>query len=229
VVSGINGTGGSMYLEQIRQVATNLPGTGGSTPINTAKAQYASKTRDLSLDKVFAKIDTDGDGVVSKEEFDRAKSDTAGKISEALTNLKTGSTASLVSLLESTNQTGAATGAGGAGTTQSGSLSSDEVFGKMDTNSDGVITRSEFESVRSALQSNGASQSVAAGVSAQSSAAGSTQGTSSTASLLTAQQKATASIASQNKALMQHVASQYQQLAQAGQISGATSQYMFTG
>jgi len=208
-----------MYLAQIRQTATTLTGAGGSNLINTAKAQYASKTRDVSLGEIFNKIDTDGDGVVSKEEFDRAKSETEVKKTEALTSLKTGSTASLVSLLESAGQSSAANGTGGTGssgaaTTQNKSLSSDQIFSKIDTNGDGVIGRDEFENLNSSLKSSTAGSTTGA------------SGSSGTTTLSSAQQNAATSVASQTRALLQQAISQYKLLQGAGQTAGAAGQYL---
>jgi Ca2+-binding EF-hand superfamily protein len=215
-----------MYLAQVRQAATGLTAAGGSSLVNTTKAQYASKTRSVSLGKVFDKVDANGDGVVSKEEFDRAKTETAGQGSDGLSGVNTDSTASLVSLLQSVSQT-SATGETGSsnGATQSGAVSSEQLFGKIDANGDGVITKDEFQNLRSSLKSGSDSTGT-------SSSTGSTQGTkakSSATNPFSADENLAISIESQKKALMQAAVSQYKQLAQAGQISGNFGNTLFTG
>jgi hypothetical protein len=215
-----------MYLAQIRQAAMNLQTTGGSSLVNTTKAQYASKTRELPLGQVFGKIDTNGDGVVSKEEFDQVKSTTDKEVAQALSSLKTGSTASFVSMLQGANQ--ATTGASGTAA-QDDALSSDRLFGNIDADGDGVITRDEFQNLGSALRSGGVSGGQTAAASSATGSLPTSSMKSSATNPLAAQQNAVIGAASQTRALMEQAMTQYKQLAQTGGITGSMGHYLFTG
>ncbi len=123
MVGGISGAGTSAYLTQVRQMMANSSTvSGGSDQIAATGYQSASKTRVLSLDQAFGKMDTNGDGTISKEELKKAKTTMEGQITDALANFQSGSTASLMSLLQG----------------------SDQVFSQMDANSDGAISKEEL-------------------------------------------------------------------------------------
>ena len=226
MVGAISGAGSSAYLSQIRQMMTNSLSTGGSNQIISTKLQAVSKSRSLSLDDIFGKLDSDGDGVISKDEFAKAKSATAGKITEALTDFESNSTASLVSLLKTTGQVTGNTGSSGTGTPGNGGpvtggTSTDQIFGRIDANSDGVISREEFETARSAAETKRQTRGTDTGEGAAASTAGSSRtatGAASTLSPFAAQEATAKTVQNQANALLQQAISQYRQLSETGRI-----------
>lgn len=226
MVNGINGTGNALYLAQMRQVMKGASGIGNLGRIDTAASQTTSKKSGLSLDAVFGKIDADGDGVISKDEFEKAKIAMEGKISEALASFQSGSTASLLNLLQSTTQAHGMNGVNNAS-------SSDQLFSGLDANSDGVITRTEFEKANTAFQ-NGLSDLKTAVQTEVTSPFSTQQGTGSDGATagsnpIASQQTIIRNAVAMTNLRVQQAMNQYRQLAQAGQTVGTIPNLMFTG
>lgn len=193
----ISGLGNSPYLTQMRQMLAGSLVSGVSGQTGASKFQMLSKNRGLSMDEVFSKIDSDGDGLISKDEFEKAKAASEGRITGALAELQSSPTGSLLNLLSS----------------QYGGSSSSQLFGQIDANGDGVITKDELTNAGSAAAQgglNGLSSSLGvkggAGVSTDPRAPG---------------QAAARTQAIQAQALLQQAINQYNQRVESGQTTGA--------
>lgn len=106
-----------------------------------------------SIDQIFGKIDTNRDGVISKDEFVKISSDTQEEVINTMAALQPDSTESLIDLLQSI---GSATPQHETGETQSpdswvdriGTVQADQIFSKIDKDGDGKISRDEFVEAR---------------------------------------------------------------------------------
>jgi Ca2+-binding EF-hand superfamily protein len=204
VISGIGGMGTSFYLAQMRRAASNAASAAGFSQTDVSKSQSQSKSQ-VSMEEIFSKIDTDGDGVISKNEFDKAKSNVQGKITDTLAGAQSSaSTSSLLSLLEASAKLSSSSTSGSGGVqSQIADIASDQVFSKLDTNGDGVVSKDEMTSVLSG--------------------AGGAAGASSNKETIAG------SIAAQTNALMTQVINRYTQLAQSTPTAGAMSSLFMTG
>ena len=108
----------------------------------------SNKNRSASsaTDGIFASLDTNGDGSISKDEFSAFQSALAGRLQDTQSGSQTGSTEFLLSLLQSAGQIGSTSTAAGttaSSTSQQGTV--DDIFNKMDANGDGSISKDEFK------------------------------------------------------------------------------------
>ena len=138
MISGISGVSNYDYLWQL--------------------GQYGSQSGKTSADKVFSKIDANGDGSISKDELSAFQSNMQTQFKTSVMGSQTDST-SLLNLLEAISQ--AATTNGTSGTTagsasQSAVGSTDVLFSKIDTNLDGSISRDELNAFQSKLDAQSA-------------------------------------------------------------------------
>jgi len=204
VVGGISGTGNAYYMAQMRRAASNTTGTAGFSLTDVSKSQPLSKSQ-VSMEEIFSKIDTDGNGVISKDEFDKAKSNSQGKITDTQAGAQSGmSTSSLLSLLESSaKQNSKASSASGSASSQIEGITSDQLFSKLDTNGDGVVSKEELTQTLSG-----------------------TTGGSGTAS---DKQTIARNIADQTSALMAQVINRYTQFTQSAPTMGSLGNLLLTG
>ena len=133
MISGISGVSNYDYLLQLQQ--------------------NGSQSGNISAADVFSKIDTNGDGSIGKDEFTAFQSNMQAQFKKSVVGSQTDST-SLLSLLEAISQ--AATTNGTSGTTagsvsQSAGGSTDQLFSKIDTNGDGVISKDELAKAQATM------------------------------------------------------------------------------
>ena len=114
-ISGISGMDSYYYLSQLFRQSSS-----------------SSSSSSSSLSDLFASIDTNGDGSISKSELATALDNQDGGLTNSVMGSQTDS-ASLVSLLQDAAQLDSATGT---------TASMDQLFGKIDTNGDGSISKS---------------------------------------------------------------------------------------
>jgi len=125
-ISGISGMDSYYYLSQLLRQSSS-----------------SSSSSSSSLSDLFASIDTNGDGSISKSELETALDNQDGGLANSVMGSQTDS-ASLVSLLQDAAQLDSATGT---------TASMDQLFGKIDTNGDGSISESELETFASQAES----------------------------------------------------------------------------
>lgn len=204
MISGIGGTGSAFYMAQMRKAASNEVSAAGFSQTGTSKSQSTAKSQ-VSMEEIFSKIDTDGDGVISKNEFDNAKSDAQARITDTLANNQSSaSTSSLLSLLEASAKLNS-NDASGPGSTQSqiAGIASNQVFSKLDANGDGVVSKDELSQVLS----------------------GATGGSGASSD----KQTIAGNVATQTNALMTQVISRYAQFAQSVPTAGTLGNVLLTG
>jgi Ca2+-binding EF-hand superfamily protein len=131
MISGISGTDILSYLPQMRQ----------------SQAQ----NRAPSAEEIFSKIDTDGDGAVSKEEFKKDHQAREAEFQNYAANSQSGLSSFLFDFLyglgESDSTDGATEDAVSAAVElETGAPSTEEIFSAMDTDGDGVVSEEEFVS-----------------------------------------------------------------------------------
>ena len=127
MISGISGVDSSNYLQQLRQVQSS----------------------GLSASQLFSKIDTNGDGSISKDEFSTYKSSMAAQFESSILGSQTDSTSSLLALLQSAGLATAGSSASSTATSTSpsslnGGITAAQLFDKIDTNGDGSISKDEM-------------------------------------------------------------------------------------
>ena len=123
MISGISGVGNSNYLQQMQQ----------------------SQPAGLSAVQIFGKIDTNGDGSVSKDEFTAFQTNMPIQFQSAVMGSQVDSTSSLLALLQSAGQATTATTnpVVSAATPGNGTIAA-QLFGKIDLNGDGSISKDEW-------------------------------------------------------------------------------------
>jgi hypothetical protein len=129
-ISGISGMDSYYYLSQLLRQSSS-----------------SSSSSSSSLSDLFASIDTNGDGSISKSELATALDNQDGGLTNSVMGSQTDS-ASLVSLLQDAAQLDSATGT---------TASMDQLFGKIDTNGDGSISKSELETFASTVETQSGS------------------------------------------------------------------------
>ena len=129
-ISGISGMDSYYYLSQLFRQSSS-----------------SSSSSSSSLSDLFASIDTNGDGSISKSELATALDNQDGGLTNSVMGSQTDS-ASLVSLLQDAAQLDSATGT---------TASMDQLFGKIDTNGDGSISKSELETFASTVETQSGS------------------------------------------------------------------------
>jgi Ca2+-binding EF-hand superfamily protein len=123
MISGISGVQNTYQLQQLMQ----------------------PQSANLSAAQVFGKIDTNGDGSVSKDEFTAFQTNMPIQFQNAVMGSQADSTSSLLALLQSAGQVTTGTGASTVSTaSQNGGTIAAQLFGKIDTNGDGSISKDEF-------------------------------------------------------------------------------------
>jgi Ca2+-binding EF-hand superfamily protein len=192
MISGISGVSNYDYLWQL--------------------GQYGSQSGKTSADKVFSKIDANGDGSISKDELSAFQSNMQTQFKTSVMGSQTDST-SLLNLLEAISQ--AATTNGTSGTTagsasQSAVGSTDVLFSKIDTNLDGSISKDELSAFQSKLDAQ---------------SAGSATGTSTATSAVSNQQSQTNSI----KSLLTQAISMYMQFSKLNPVLSGMGSFAATG
>jgi Ca2+-binding EF-hand superfamily protein len=204
VISGISGMGTSFYLAQMRRAASNAVSTAGFSQSDVSKSQSSSKSQ-VSMEEIFSKIDKDGDGAITKDEFDKAKSNIQEKMTDTAAGAQSSvSTSSLLSLLEASAKLDSKS-MSDLGNVQSkiAGIVSDQVFSKLDTNGDGVVSKDELTQKLS---------EAAAGLGASSD-----------------KETITGSVVTQTNALMTQAINRYAQFAQSVPTAGALSSLLMTG
>ncbi len=88
--------------------------------------QSSSSSSSSSTENIFSKIDTDGDGSVSKEEFDAFQTEMQAQFKSSVTSSQYDTT----------------------GTTSS----TEDIFSKIDTDGDGSVSKEEFDTFRSEME-----------------------------------------------------------------------------
>jgi Ca2+-binding EF-hand superfamily protein len=123
MISGISGVGNSNYLQQMQQ----------------------SQPAGLSAVQIFGKIDTNGDGSVSKDEFTAFQTNMPIQFQSAVMGSQVDSTSSLLALLQSAGQATTETSnpVVSTATPGNGTIAA-QLFGKIDTNGDGSISKDEW-------------------------------------------------------------------------------------
>jgi Ca2+-binding EF-hand superfamily protein len=116
MANGVSGVGSYAYLSRLRQAQ------GGNNLGN----------------RLFGKIDTNGDNSLSKDEWTAFQSSLATQLQGAQSSSGSGSASALLNLLQNPAQV-ATTGVSGS----SGSKA-DDVFARIDTNGDGSISKDEL-------------------------------------------------------------------------------------
>ena len=129
-ISGISGMDSYYYLSQLFRQSSS-----------------SSSSSSSSLSDLFASIDTNGDGSISKSELATALDNQDGGLTNSVMGSQTDS-ASLVSLLQDAAQLDSATGT---------TASMDQLFGKIDTNGDGSISKSGLETFASTVETQSGS------------------------------------------------------------------------
>jgi Ca2+-binding EF-hand superfamily protein len=129
-ISGISGTDSYYYLSQL------LRQSGSS-----------SRSSSSSLSDLFASIDANGDGSISKSELATLLNDQDGSLMNSVMGSRTDS-ASLVSLLQDAAQLDSATGT---------TASMDQLFGKIDASGDGSISKDELQAFESTVEAQSGS------------------------------------------------------------------------
>ena len=119
MINGISGVGNTYQLQQMLQPQS--PG--------------------LSAAQIFSKIDTNGDGAVSKDEFAAFQTNMPVQFQNAVMGSQVDSTSSLLALLQSTGQAG---GAGSTAATPNIVSVAAQLFNKLDANRDGSISKDEL-------------------------------------------------------------------------------------
>jgi Ca2+-binding EF-hand superfamily protein len=202
VISGISGMGTSFYLAQMRRAASNTVSTAGFSQSDVSKSQSPSKSQ-VSMEEIFSKIDKDGDGAITKDEFDKAKSNVQEKMTDTMASAQP-STSSLLSLLEASAKLNSK-GTSDLENVQSkiAGIVSDQVFSKLDTNGDGVVSQDELtQKLSEAATGSGA---------------------------LPGKETITGNVATQTNALMTQVINRYAQFAQSAPTAGALGSLLMTG
>jgi Ca2+-binding EF-hand superfamily protein len=129
MISGISGVSNYDYLWQLRQ--------------------YGSQRGNMSAEEVFSKIDTSGDGSISKDEFTAFQSNPQTPFENSAMGSRTDS-ASLLGLLAALSQAATTGPTAGSGSQSTGGAT-DELFSKIDTNGDGVISKDELAKARATI------------------------------------------------------------------------------
>jgi Ca2+-binding EF-hand superfamily protein len=133
MINGISGIRNSNYLQQLVQ-----PQSAG-----------------LSASQIFGKIDTNGDGSVSKDEFSAFQTNMPIQFQNAVMGSEADSTSSLLALLQSAGQVTAGAGNPTVSTAGSnGGAIAAQLFGKVDTNKDGFISKDEFAKLGTTFHRN---------------------------------------------------------------------------
>jgi Ca2+-binding EF-hand superfamily protein len=127
MASGVSGIGGYSYLGRLRQ------------------AQGEQKN------SLFAKIDTNGDSSISKDEWTALRSGLTTQ-SQSAKSGSSGSALSLLSLLQN------AAGSGTTGSSESSATAANASFAKIDTNGDGSLSKDEFNTALSSLLNYGTTE-----------------------------------------------------------------------
>jgi Ca2+-binding EF-hand superfamily protein len=127
MIGGISGLDSLYNLQQLRQ----------------------SQSGSISDAQLFSKIDANGDGSISKDEFSTFQSNMATQFKNSIMGSQTDSTSALLALLQSAGL--AASGSSALSTAASDSTPSlknsttaDQLFSKIDTNGDKSISKDEF-------------------------------------------------------------------------------------
>jgi len=121
MISAVSGTNNyNYYLSQLRQSGSQ----GGTTS-----------------DKLFSKIDANGDGSISKDELSAFESSMQAQFQNSVTGSQQDSM-SLLALLQGASGADGSTSNTGATTAQS--TSANDLFSKIDTNGDGSISKDEL-------------------------------------------------------------------------------------
>ena len=201
MISGISGTGNAFYMAQMRRAASNTSYAAGLGQTDASKSNVSAKSQ-VSMEEIFSRIDADGNGVISKDEFDKAKSDVQGRITDSLTTNQ--STSSLLSLLEASKKLNSSGNLDlGAVQSQVAGIVSDQVFSKLDTNGDGVVSRDELTQILSGAGTGSGS--------------------------LQDKESIVRNAATQTNAIMAQVVNRYTQFAQSGPVQAALGSILFTG
>ena len=204
MISGISGMGTPFYLAQMRRAASNAVSTAGFSQSDVSKSQSPSKSQ-VSMEEIFSKIDKDGDGAITKDEFDKAKSNVQEKMTDTMASAQSStSTSSLLSLLEASAKLNSKS-TSDLGNVQSkiAGIVSDQVFSKLDTNGDGVVSKDELtQKLSEAATGSGA---------------------------LPGKETITGNVATQTNALMTQVINRYAQFAQSAPMAGALGSLLMTG
>ena len=196
--------GSAYYMAQMRRAASNTTGAAGFSLTDVSKSQSLSESQ-ISMEEIFSKIDTDGNGVISKDEFDKAKSNAQGKITDTPADTRsTLSTSSLLSLLESSaKQNSKASSVSGSASPQIDGITSEQLFSKLDINGDGVVSRGEMsQMVSGAAEGSGAASN---------------------------KETIARNVATQTGALMAQVINRYTQFTQSTPMAGALGNLLLTG
>ncbi len=119
MINGISGVENAYYVQQMLQ-----PQSAG-----------------LSATQIFSRIDTNGDGSVSKDEFTAFQTNMPVQFQNAVMGSQVDSTSSLLALLQSSGQVG---GVSGTGATRNIASVAAQLFSKLDANRDGSISKEEL-------------------------------------------------------------------------------------
>jgi hypothetical protein len=145
-----------------------ISGIGGTSGLDyTYQMQSMQQNNGLSADELFSAIDTNGDGTVIKDEFEKHRAEREGEFKSRMANSQD-ALSSLISLLKGPVQIGSTNGITNAQDVMSslmnhlnssaqtsatgvdagalnGAPSADKIFSKIDTDGDGSISKAEFE------------------------------------------------------------------------------------
>jgi Ca2+-binding EF-hand superfamily protein len=140
MISGISVADNSCYLQHLQQLQ---------------KLQQ-SQSNIPSAEQVFSKIDTNGDGSISKDEFTTFQSSVAKQSESSIMGSQSDSTSAFLALLQSAGLAAAesstsTTAASKSTTSQKSSTTADQLFSKIDTNGDGSISKDEFAKVGASI------------------------------------------------------------------------------
>ena len=140
MISGISGVDNSYYLQYLQQL----------------KQLQQSQSSGPPADKLFSKIDTNGDGSISKDEFSTFQSSMTKQSESSIMGSQADSTSAFLALLQSAGLAAAdsstsPTAASNATTSQKSSTKADQLFSKIDTNGDGTISKDEFAKAGAAI------------------------------------------------------------------------------
>jgi Ca2+-binding EF-hand superfamily protein len=130
MISGISSTSSLSYLLQM---------------------QKSSTQNDTSTDDIFSQLDSNGDGTITKSEFEKAQKEWEAAFEIQLTSSSADSTSSLLSLLLGLGQAGGMDGSLGMMPGAQGAGEApppEEIYAKIDTDGNGTVSKAEFENGR---------------------------------------------------------------------------------
>jgi Ca2+-binding EF-hand superfamily protein len=155
----IKGTGYSDSLSRIRLMIRKVSTDKTTDLADSSSSRSVKQDSAFSLDHIFSKMDTNRDGVISKDEFTRISSDAQENVKDSAAALQSTSTESLIELLQSIGSAGTqyetkATQSSDSSVARIGSIQADQIFSKIDIDGDGKISKDELAEARACILEN---------------------------------------------------------------------------